>query len=130
MNPTPNRKTRILVIDDEPDITLLVKLNLEQTGRYEVREENQATRSLAAARAFNPDLVLLDVMMPDLDGGDVVSMLKDDARFANTPIVFLTATVLREEVASKGGKIGGYPFLPKPVSLEELVGIIEENLRR
>ena len=123
------RKTRILVIDDEPDITLLVKLNLEQTGQYEVREENDANRSVSAARDFDPDLILLDVMMPDLDGGDVVAMLKDDPRLADTPVVFLTATVLKEEVASTGGKIGGYPFIPKPVSLEELTTAIEANLR-
>src|SRR2546423_5120830 len=57
-------KRRILVVDDETSITRLLKLNLEQTGSYEVREENLGARVLEAAREFKPDLVLLDVMMP------------------------------------------------------------------
>ncbi|HEY2587443.1 MAG TPA: response regulator [Tepidisphaeraceae bacterium] len=121
-------KKKILVIDDERDLTMLVKLNLERTGRYEVREENRAVRGLAAAREFKPDLVLLDVMMPDLDGGDVLAQLKDDPNLKNVPVVFLTATVLKEEVAKQGGSIGGYPFIPKPFQTEVLLDRIEKTL--
>jgi len=64
---------RILVIDDEPSITLNLKLTLESGGDYEVLGENNPANALAAAQTFQPDLILLDVMMPDLDGGDVAA---------------------------------------------------------
>ena len=128
MNFTVQKKKRILVIDDERDMTLLVRLNLHKTGRYEVREENNASRALATAREYRPDLILLDVMMPELDGGDVLALLKDDSRLREVPVVFLTATVLKEEVKSKGGTIGGYPFIPKPFQVETLVSQIDKML--
>ena len=121
-------KKKILIIDDEVDLTMLVKLNLQKTGRYEVREENRALKGLSAAREFKPDLVLLDVMMPDLDGGDVLAQLKGDPNLTDVPVVFLTATVLKEEVAKKGGTIGGYPFIPKPFRAEVLLDRIEKIL--
>jgi len=121
-------KKRILVIDDERDMTLLVKLNLQKTGRYEVKEENRATRALSTAREYRPDLILLDVMMPELDGGDVLAQLKDDANLKAIPVIFLTATVLKEEVSSQGGTIGGYPFIPKPFQMEKLVERIDKTL--
>ena len=123
-----SQKKKILIIDDEANLTMLVKLNLEKTGHYEVREENRALRGLAAAREFKPDLVLLDVMMPDLDGGDVLAQLKADPNLKDVPVVFLTATVLKEEVAKKGGSIGGYPFIPKPFRAEALLDRIKKML--
>jgi len=123
-----SQKKKILIIDDEANLTMLVKLNLEKTGHYEVREENRALRGLAAAREFKPDLVLLDVMMPDLDGGDVLAQLKADPNLKDVPVVFLTATVLKEEVAKKGGSIGGYPFIPKPFRAEVLLDRIKKML--
>ena len=119
---------RILVVDDEPDMTFLVRLNLQKTGRFEVREENQSTSAIAAAREFKPDLILLDVMMPDLDGGDVLALLKDDAQLRQIPVVFLTATVLKEEVSSMGGTIAGHPFISKPFEVETLVARVESLL--
>jgi CheY-like chemotaxis protein len=122
------QKKKILIVDDEADLTMLVKLNLEKTGRYEVRAENRAIKALAAAREFKPDLILLDVMMPDLDGGDVLAQLKDDRELRNVPVVFLTATVLKEEVAKEGGSIGGRPFIPKPFRAEVLLDTIAKIL--
>ena len=122
------QKQRILFVDDEADLTLLVKLNLEKTGLYEVRAENRALNAVKVAREFKPDLVLLDVMMPDLDGGDVASQLKADPALKNVPVIFLTATVLKEEVGDKGKMIGGYPFIPKPFRSEVLLEQIHKLL--
>lgn len=122
------QKKKILIVDDEADLTMLVKLNLEKTGRYEVRTENRALKALAAGREFKPDLVLLDVMMPDLDGGDVLAQFKDDANLKSVPVVFLTATVLKEDLAKQGGTIGGHPFIPKPFRAEVLLEKIEKML--
>jgi len=85
-----NRK-KILVVDDEVSLTRMLKRNLEATGRYEVCEENFGARALEAARAFGPDLIVLDVMMPDADGGEVASRLGEDPRLRDVPVIFLTA---------------------------------------
>jgi CheY-like chemotaxis protein len=69
---------RILVVDDEPSVTRTLKLNLEDTLRYKVRTENDATHAVAAAREFHPDLILLDVIMPGLDGCDVSVRIHTD----------------------------------------------------
>ncbi len=89
---------KILVVDDEPSITSLLKLNLEKTGAYTVRVENEGAQALPAARQFKPDLVLLDVMMPDLDGGDAAAQIRADPLLRDVPIVFLTAAVKKEEL--------------------------------
>ncbi len=124
---TPTKR-RILVVDDEPSFTRLVKLNLEQTGLYEVHVENAADQTFAAARRFKPDLILLDVMMPDMDGGDLASQLQQVPALAKVPIVFLTAAVKKEEVRSRRGRIGGFPFIAKPVDLNELLDAIKLHL--
>jgi CheY-like chemotaxis protein len=121
-------RPRILLIDDEVALTDILKINLEDTGRYEVRVENRGGSAVAAARAFKPDLVFLDVLMPDMDGGAVAAALREDPQFASTPIVYLTAIVSKQEVTHTGGLIGGNPFIAKPVSLEEAVACIERYL--
>jgi len=118
-------KKKILVIDDETELTSLIKLNLEETGSYAVRIENKGSLGLVAAQEFKPDLIFLDIMMPDMDGGDVCRELENDSRTKNIPIVFLTAVAKKEEIKEGKGVIGGYPFLGKPVSLKDLVDCIQ-----
>jgi CheY-like chemotaxis protein len=118
---------RILIVDDESGFTRLLKLTLEKTGNYIVREENDGTRAHETAREFKPDLILLDIVMPKIDGGDVASKIKADWSLANTPIIFLTAIVSNKE-AHSSNLIGGFPFLAKPVSLDNLIQCIEEHL--
>lgn len=121
-------KKKILVVDDEKDFTGMVKLNLEATGKFEVRTENQGGKALSAAREFRPDLILLDVMMPETDGGTVAAQIQNNADLSKTPIIFLTAIVTKEEVEEAGGAIAGHPFIAKPVKTDRLVSLIEENL--
>ena len=123
-------KKRILIIDDEASFTRMVKLNLEKTGAFEVREENRATNAVAAARDFKPDLILLDVVMPAMDGGDVAAQIRNDRHLKGTPIVFLTATVSQREAGEGGLNSGGALFLAKPVSLENLIHCLNENARK
>ena len=122
-----HEKKRILLVDDEPSITRLLKLNLEQTGDYEVATENVSQAALTAAEAFQPDLILLDVMMPGLDGGSLANQLEASPRLKSVPIVFLTAAVTREEVRARRGIVGGLPFLAKPVDLREVLACLERH---
>ena len=123
-------KKRILIIDDEASFTRMVKLNLEKTGAFEVREENKATYALATAREFKPDVILLDVIMPAMDGGDVAAQIRNDRHLKGTPIIFLTATVSQSEAGDGGLNSGGDLFLAKPVSLENLIHCLNENARK
>jgi two-component system, OmpR family, response regulator len=121
-------KKRILVVDDEPSITRMLKLNLEQTGDYQVAMENDARRALAAAEQLQPDLMLLDVMMPGLDGGNLAGQLQASPKLKGVPIVFLTAAVTRNEVRERDGFVGGLPFLAKPVSIEHVLACLQHHL--
>jgi CheY-like chemotaxis protein len=122
-------KRRILVVDDEPSITRMLKRNLEETGHYEVLGVNDPTVALATARAFKPDLILLDVMMPQVSGDTLASQMQEHPQLKGTPIVFLTALATPGEVSSHGGLIGGLPFLAKPVDLTVVIGCIERHLQ-
>jgi len=122
-------KPRILLVDDEPAFTRVMRSYLEDTGRFEVRMENDPTKVITAAREFRPDLVLLDVIMPDMDGGEVAAQLKSDPIQKNVKIVFLTAIVSKEDVSKNGAVIGGRPFLAKPVDAKALIERVEQELR-
>jgi CheY-like chemotaxis protein len=121
---------RILVVDDEPGVTRNLKLNLESGGGYEVLGENHATNELSAARIFRPDLILLDVMMPGMDGGEVALRLRADPLLRDTPILFLTAIVSNEETDGHEMLSGGDTFLAKPVDIGELKKTLEQYIRR
>jgi two-component system alkaline phosphatase synthesis response regulator PhoP len=122
------KKSRILVIDDDIHATRIVELTLERTGLYEVRGLNDPAESLTIAREFKPDLVLLDVNMPGVGGGDVAFMIRSDKEFERTPIVFLTSLVSEREGKSKGVLVGGFHFVAKPPRLDRMVDCIERNL--
>jgi CheY-like chemotaxis protein len=121
-------KKRILVIDDEAGFTRMLKLNLEQTGRYEARVVNEPEDALEAARQFVPDLVLLDVFMPRMSGGDVAMQLRLEPSLRDLPIIFFTAAVKKSRVEEHEGVIGGDPFLAKPATFEEVLAAIERHL--
>jgi CheY-like chemotaxis protein len=125
---TNSGKKRILAVDDRASNTRLVKLCLEQTNDYVVREENNAKAALAAAEQFQPDLILLDVMMPGMDGGELAAAFRANPKLKDVPIVFLTATITKGEVVASGGEVGGNFFLAKPVVLKEMVACLKHHL--
>jgi CheY-like chemotaxis protein len=120
-------KPRILIVDNNRDFTLSAKLGLESTGRYSVWEENHSARAHQTAQRVKPDLILLDIAMPETDGGEVAAQIQSDPTLHRLPIVFLTALVTKAEARS-GLQIDGHPFLAKPISIPELVAGIERNL--
>ena len=120
-------KKKVLLVDDEKSFTNLLKLNLEQTGNYDVSVVNWSEDALPTARQFKPDLMLLDIIMPRMPGGNVVAQFEADPELKNLPIVFLTAAVQRSRLEEMDGIISGRPCLAKPASLEEIVAMIEKQ---
>jgi len=123
-------KKRVLLVDDEKSFTNLLKLNLEETGNYEVRVENWAEDALNAAKEFRPDIILLDIIMPRLPGGNVAAMIKENAETRDTPIVFLTAAVRRHQVEENDGIICDFPCIAKPATVEMVIAAIEKHARK
>jgi len=123
-------KRKILAVDDEPSFTRMLKRNLERTGAYEVEEENLGTRCLSTARRFHPDLILLDIIMPDVEGHFLLSQFKTDQTTRSIPIVFLTATLTKEEMRKNKGALEGVPALAKPVDMRLLLSCIEKYLKK
>ncbi|MDX6452381.1 MAG: hypothetical protein QOH16_2430 [Gaiellaceae bacterium] len=120
--------TRVLVIDDEAPIRLLCRVNLEAEG-MEVLEAADGPSGLATARAETPDVILLDVMMPGLDGWRVAEELLDDERTQGIPIVFLTARAeLRDR--ARGIDLGGVDYVTKPFNPVELAPLVRSLLER
>ena len=123
-------KKRVLIIDDEASFTRLLKLNLHHTGRYTAETVNDPAQALVVAREFSPDVILLDVMMPSMDGGELATRIQSSSKLKQIPIVFLTAAIKKNEIASHQGCIGGLPFIAKPVDFQEVVECIEKQLHR
>ena len=122
-------KKKILIIDDEEDFGKMVKLNLERSGDYEVKCETKGGNAVASAKAFAPDLIFLDVIMPDVDGGEAMAQLKADPAVKNIPIVFLTAIITDREAAQQEGIVAGRPFLAKPITTAKLISCINKYLK-
>ncbi len=120
--------SKIMVVDDEVGFTKLLKMNLEKSGRYEVYAENSGAQALTSARAWQPDLILLDVVMPDVDGGEVLAQLEADDQLKDIPVIFLTATMSRKGIKARGGSIGGQDFVAKPVDFKKLARQIDDTL--
>ncbi|HVD25901.1 MAG TPA: response regulator [Gaiellaceae bacterium] len=120
--------TKVLVVDDEPPIRLLCRVNLEAEG-MEVLEAADGEEGLAAARAERPDVVLLDVMMPGMDGWQVAERLFESDETNQIPIVFLTARAeLRDR--ARGLELGGVDYITKPFNPVELASVVEGLLER
>jgi len=92
--------------------------------------ENDAINALTAARIFRPDLILLDVIMPGMDGGEVAARLRKDPLLRNTPVIFLTGIISNEETDGHEMVSGGETFLAKPVDIDELKKTLEDHMPR
>jgi DNA-binding response OmpR family regulator len=119
---------RVLVVDDEPDIVMMVESRLVANG-YEVQTATGGREALEKCKTFRPDIIVLDVMMPEVDGPAVAQELRGHPETAKTKVIFLTAIVTEQEV-SKTHNIGGNLFLPKPFKPEELLKMIELALKK
>ena len=121
--------TRVLIIDDDMAAARLLELALERNGPYQVRAVNQPTRACEIARAFQPHIILLDVVMPEIDGGEVASRLRAQPDLKHIPIIFLTSLIGGQDTNEGTMLSGGYPFLPKPANMTKVIEMIEKSLR-
>ncbi len=114
-------KSKILVIDDEDDFCEFVKWSLEKTGRFEVVVSTDGPSGIARAETEKPELILLDIRMPRMNGAEVADSLlhRDDTR--DIPIAFITGLLNKDEVQKRRGYIHGFPFITKPVTKNELI---------
>jgi CheY-like chemotaxis protein len=117
---------RVLVIDDEPDVLLLCRLNLQQHGR-ELLEASEGSRALELARERHPDVIVLDLMLQGMNGFDVLETLKRDASTSDIPVVVLTAKSLRAD-RERSQELGASGFLTKPFLPSELCAMVDSLL--
>lgn len=119
-------KNKVLLVDDDEDVLLVLKEGLEEEG-YCVAAANNGHGALALAKSEHPDIIILDLEMPDMYGGDIARILKEDPDTKDIPVMFLTGMFLKEEEDKKGGRlIGGYLLFTKPYDIKELIATIKK----
>ena len=123
-------KRRVLIVDDDTNLSRLSGMILENSGKYEVMIVNESARALSAAIEFRAEVMLLDVDMPGLSGGDLASEAAGDSRLRDVPILFLTGLLSHEDTGSGPIESGGHQFLAKPVDPEQLLACMESLFPR
>ena len=118
-------KKRVFIVDDETAVTRILKLGLERTRLYMVRTEEDSLKALASARGFQPDIILLDIMMPGLDGGELAAQMRQDPQLTDIPIIFLTSLISSADDRNPLGEPASL-FLPKPIDFTYLLSCIEK----
>lgn len=121
-------KKRILLVDDEAGFTRLLKMNLEKTGLYEVKIQNESYKAMHDAREYHPDVILLDIVMPEMDGGDVAAKIQADPELGHIPIIMLTALVDQDETSPGAiAQAGTLNVLAKPVNMDLLLQVLSNT---
>jgi CheY-like chemotaxis protein len=122
-----NSKSRVLIVDNNSQFARSARLRLDQSGKYVACTVIDPRRALETARSFKPDLVLVDLIMPQADGPEVAAQFEADWALHGVPIVFFTSLITAEE-AKDGRRVYGHRILPKPTTSAELIELIEQNL--
>ncbi len=120
-------KKRILLVDDEESLVDMVKMRLEASG-YEVIPAYDGPEGLELARKERPDLIILDLMLPKMDGYKVCGLLKKDSRYVDIPVIMLTARA-QEEDLKLGQELGAEVYITKPFDPQALLSKIQELLK-
>jgi CheY-like chemotaxis protein len=122
----PN-KTKLLVVDDDEAVLAALKTKLERTGRFEVFTANGGDEALRRVREVSPDVVMSDIDMPDMDGGELAQALREKPATAKLPVIFLSSMVSPTEATRYSG---GSPILSKRTTVEEVVKTVEQVLKQ
>lgn len=117
---------KILIVDDEEEILNLVYTKLLSSG-FQAARAIDGKEAIQKARVFDPDLILMDIVLPDMDGPDVVKSLQKDPRLKNIPVMFLSGIVTKEQGSVAEINVGGkiYPAISKPFTFQELLREID-----
>jgi CheY-like chemotaxis protein len=119
---------KILLVDDEPRVTAMLRDALASSGRYVIKEERNSRQAVTAARWFQPDLILFDVVTSHFGGTEVARELQADAALRDTPLVFVSPDPSGRGAVVSGGMLSGYSFLAGPVPLAQISGYVSELL--
>ena len=121
---------KILIIDDERDYAQIVGEGcaIGQIGPYKVKLETRASRALQTALDYRPDLIILDIVMPEVDGVELASEMHAHPMLKHVPLTFITASLAEEVLNRYGGKVDGYPCLLKPFSIPALVQFVQNAI--
>lgn len=122
---------KVLTIDDEADFCYFVKKNLMHSGLFDVIIATNGKEGIKLAKEEKPDIILLDLFMPDMPGEDVADVLKENAATANIPILYITALATNDDIGDdEENKIGNNYMLPKPIRTKKLMETIMKILNR
>jgi len=120
---------QILVVDDEADVLLLLRKGLAAEG-YSVITADNGKDAVMLAESEHPDLIILDVLMPDIDGGEVARRLKESPETGNIPVIFLTGMFPKREGEEEGREVGGHILFDKPYDILKLISAMEELMQK
>lgn len=123
---TPSQPIKVLLIDDEPAFTRLLTRNLQGREALSIEQVNDSEAALKLARSFMPDIILLDILMPKLDGGDLAQNIRMVPELAGIPIIFVSAMVSPKEAGKGLYESGGEQFMAKPVNIDALLAAIHD----
>ncbi len=119
---------KILIIDDEEDFCRFTKATLEMTGGYDVFTCSDSVDAISQVNLHCPDLILLDIVMPGMDGGEIAAELRTDEHTRDIPVIFLTALVAEDEMKGGIGIVKGHCYLAKTVKTDKLVYAIDKMI--
>ncbi|MBN2120168.1 MAG: response regulator [Candidatus Omnitrophica bacterium] len=119
---------KVLIIDDEKDFCFFVKKGLEKVGKFSVAVCSNAKESFKEITRFQPDLILLDILMPEINGSQLAIELKKNKETQNIPFIFVTALISYDEIEKAGLNPHDHKILTKPVRLSELVTVINSAI--
>ncbi len=122
-------KKTVLIVDDEPDVLLLLGERLSKAG-YDVIKASNGKDAIMMASESLPDLIVLDIAMPGMDGSEVATALRSDAKTKNIPILFLTCLFTKHEEKTCGHALGQNFFIAKPYDVQELLGEVHKRIQR
>jgi CheY-like chemotaxis protein len=121
-------KRKVMIVDDEEHFLKITKINLENTGKYNIETMSDARDIISRVKSFNPDVILLDILMPKMDGVEVCKMLNEDPAGGRIPIITLSALDTDKDRLTMY-KLGVVDFLIKPIEKDELIAKIEKALQ-
>lgn len=123
-----SERKKLLLVDDDPNILKMLKLKLEKSGRFSVIATDNGAGVVSMVKNSSVDLVISDIDMPEMSGGEISAALQADPATVNIPLIFLSSLISKSEATEAGGVIGGHRVVSKTMKVGDLVKAIEDVL--